>query len=62
MRLTDAAIASLKIPDDKAEIIVFDSDLSGFGIRVRRGGSKRFIYQYKLIQLATESFGRDGRH
>ena len=48
MRLTDAAIASLKIPDDKAEIIVFDSDLSGFGIRVRRGGSKRFIYQYKL--------------
>jgi integrase len=48
MRLTDAAIAALKVPDDRAEIIVFDSDLSGFGIRVRRGGSKRFVYQYKL--------------
>jgi len=48
VRLTDAAVAALKIPDDKAEIIVFDSDLSGFGIRVRRGGSKRFVYQYKL--------------
>src|SRR5262249_51037443 len=33
---------------DKAEMIVFDQDVPGFGIRVRRGGSKRFIYQYKL--------------
>ena len=48
MRLTDAAVAALKVPADKAEMIVFDQDVPGFGIRVRRGGSKRFIYQYKL--------------
>jgi integrase len=48
LRLTEAAIAALKVPDGKSEIIVFDSDLAGFGIRVRRGGSQRFIYQYKL--------------
>ena len=48
MRLTDAAVAALTVPDGKAEIIVFDADLPGFGIRVRRGGSRRFIYQYKL--------------
>ena len=48
MRLTDAAVAALTVPLGKAEIIVFDQDTPGFGIRIRRGGSKRFIYQYKL--------------
>jgi integrase len=48
VRLTDATVAALKVPDGKGEIICFDDVLSGFGIRVRRGGSKRFIYQYKL--------------
>ena len=48
MRLTDATVAALAVPDGKAEIIVFDDTTPGFGIRVRRGGSRRFIYQYKL--------------
>jgi integrase len=47
MRLTDATVAALAVPDGKSEIIAFD-DMPGFGVRVRRGGSKRFIYQYKL--------------
>jgi len=48
VRLTDAAIAALKVPADKSEIIIFDDLLPGFGIRLRSGGSKRFVYQYKL--------------
>jgi integrase len=48
MRLTDSTIAALKVPKGKSEIIAFDDLLPGFGIRIRRGGSKRFIYQYKL--------------
>jgi integrase len=48
MNLTDAAVAAITVPDGKAEIIVFDSLLAGFGVRVRKGGSRRFIYQYKL--------------
>ena len=48
MRLTDAAVAALKVPDGKSEIIAFDSDLAGFGVRVRKGGSRRFVFQYKL--------------
>ena len=48
MRLTDSTVAALTVPDDKAEIIAFDDALPGFGVRVRRGGSRRFIYQYKL--------------
>ena len=38
MRLTDAAVATLTVPDDKSEIIAFDDALPGFGVRVRRGG------------------------
>jgi integrase len=48
MNLTDAAVAAIAVPVGKAEIIVFDDSLPGFGVRVRRGGSRRFIYQYKL--------------
>jgi integrase len=48
MQLTDSVVATLKVPDGKSEIIAFDDSLPGFGVRIRRGGSKRFIYQYKL--------------
>jgi integrase len=48
MRLTDATVTTLTVPAGKAEIIVFDDILPGFGVRVRTGGSRRFIYQYKL--------------
>src|SRR5262245_33390602 len=48
MRLTDATVAALTVPHGRSEIIVFDSSLPGFGVRARRGGSKRFIFQYKL--------------
>ena len=48
MNLTDASVAAITVPDGKAEIIVFDNSLAGFGVRVRRGGSRRYVYQYKL--------------
>src|SRR5262245_36220621 len=48
MRLTDSTVAALKVPRAKSEIIAFDDSLPGFGVRVRRGGSRRFIFQYKL--------------
>jgi integrase len=48
MRLTDKAVAALTVPDGKSEIIVFDQELAGFGVRLRRGGSRRFVYQYKV--------------
>jgi integrase len=48
MRLTDALVATLEVPPGKAEIIAFCDTLPGFGVRVRQGGSRRFIFQYKL--------------
>jgi integrase len=48
MKLTDATIDTLEIPEGKQELIAFDDDLPGFGIRIRSGGSRRFVFQYKL--------------
>ena len=48
MRLTDDSIASIRLPDNKSEILIFDQDIAGFGYRVRRGGAGRFVFQYKL--------------
>jgi integrase len=48
MRLTDKAVAALTVPPGKSEVIVFDGELAGFGIRVRAGGSRRYVYQYKV--------------
>ena len=48
MQLTDSAITKISVPDGKSEIVVFDDLLPGFGVRVRKGGSRRFVYQYKI--------------
>jgi integrase len=39
-------IAALSIPAGKSEAIFFDSDIGGFGLRLRQGGSRVWIYQY----------------
>jgi integrase len=48
MRLTDSTVAALTVPEGKSEILAFDDDFAGFGIRVRKGGSKRYVFQYKI--------------
>jgi hypothetical protein len=48
MKLTQKTIAALTLAEGKSETIVFDDDLAGFGIRVRAGGSRTWVYQYKL--------------
>ena len=48
MKLTQKTIAALTLAEGKTEAIIFDSDLPGFGIRIRAGGSRTWIYQYKI--------------
>jgi integrase len=48
VKLTDSAISKLRLPPGKDEIITFDSDLSGLGVRLRASGSKTWVFQYKL--------------
>src|SRR5829696_5666573 len=48
MRLTRPNVARLTVPAGKTEIIVFDEALPGFGVRVRLGGKRTWIAQYRL--------------
>ena len=45
MRLTAQEIARYRPPHGKEDHIVFDEDLSGFGLRYR-AGKRTWIYQY----------------
>lgn len=66
MKLTKAAVARLALPHGKRDAIWFDDDLSGFGIRLRAGGKRTWIIQYRVgskqrrVQLGTpENLGAD---
>src|SRR4029079_14016837 len=48
MKLTIKTLADLKLPAGKSDHIVFDDDITGFGIRLREGGSRTWIYQYRI--------------
>lgn len=48
MRLTIKSADGLKLPRGKADHIEFDEDIPGFGLRLREGGSRTWIYQYRI--------------
>jgi integrase len=48
MKLTKAAIARLKLPQGKTDAIYFDDELRGFGLRLRAGGKRVWVVQYRI--------------
>ncbi len=48
MKLTKATVDRLVLPPGKGEMIVFDETLPGFGLRIRAGGKRTWIAQYRL--------------
>jgi integrase len=50
MRLTDRTVTNNtpKLSQGKTDEIIFDDVISGFGVRLRKGGSRVWIYQYHL--------------
>src|SRR5271169_6879679 len=48
VRLTKANVAKLALPMGKSELLVFDDALAGFGIRLRYGGKRTWIAQYRI--------------
>jgi hypothetical protein len=48
MKLTKATVGRLALPSGRAETIVFDEDLPGFGLRLRAGGSAVWVAQYRV--------------
>jgi integrase len=47
MKLNKNSVSQIKIPAGKNEIVVFDDDVPGFGLRLRAGGSRNWIFQYR---------------
>jgi integrase len=48
MKLTVGRISALRLPPRKTDHIEFDDDVPGFGVRLREGGSRSFVFQYKV--------------
>jgi integrase len=50
MKLNDRTVTATKpaLPPNKSEAIIFCEDTPGFGIRIRAGGSRSWIYQFDL--------------
>ena len=48
MRLTAASLGALKLDADVTDKIFFDTDVPGFGLRVRASGARTWIFQYKI--------------
>jgi integrase len=48
MKLNDRTVTAVKpvLPSGKTEAIIFDESLAGFGLRLREGGSRAWIFQY----------------
>jgi integrase len=50
MKLTRKIVETLRLPPGKAELIAFDDDLPGLGLRLREAGGRHWIFQYKVGQ------------
>jgi integrase len=48
MKFTTKSIAGLQLPEGKADHVVWDDSFPGFGLRMREGGSRNWVFQYTL--------------
>src|SRR5262245_28163516 len=48
MKLILKNLPKFNLPRNKRELIAFDDDIGGFGIRLRKSGSRSWIYQYDI--------------
>ena len=47
IRLTETIVRKATCPADKSEITLLDSEVPGLGLRIRRSGSKSWVFIYK---------------
>ena len=48
MKLNNRNVSANKpvLPDNVADYIFFDDDIPGFGLRIRKSGSRTWVFQY----------------
>lgn len=47
-RLTQSPVDRAQLPPGKTDHFVWDSDVPGFGLRIRSGGSRGFVFWYRI--------------
>jgi integrase len=48
MKLSDTKLTGLKLGPDETDKIFFDDEIPGFGVRLREGGSRKFVLHYRI--------------
>ncbi len=48
MKFNKINVAQASLPAGKADFTFFDDDVPGFGLRVRAGGSRAWVFQYRV--------------
>jgi integrase len=48
MKLTAKSVGALDLPPGKSDFIAWDDDIPGFGLRMRAGGARGYVFQYKV--------------
>ena len=61
MRLTSKAVAELTLLAGKTDMITFDSDLPGFGYRLRRGAGGKVRAEERAARLGPRARYTDPR-
>src|SRR5262245_9456927 len=46
-KLTDAAVSRARVPAGKRQAFLWDTTVTGFGVRILPSGSKTFWFQYR---------------
>jgi integrase len=58
MEFSKETIATLTLPEGKTDYLVFDDELPGFGVRIRAGGKRVWVCQYRTSgRQRRESLG-----
>jgi integrase len=61
MRLTEAAARAITLPQGKRDHVEWDDTIPCFGVRVRAGGSKVYVFQYRVgTQSRKMTLGKVG--
>jgi integrase len=48
MKITAKTLDTIKLPANRSEVIAYDDEIAGFGVRMRQGGSRNFVFTYKF--------------
>jgi integrase len=48
MKLTLKSVGDARLPAGTTDMVFWDDDIAGFGLRIRQGGTRTWIYRYRI--------------